>query len=189
MIFGKLFKKDKEEEEKKVTPTGASAAHLLDDIPEEVTTGTPTNVEISEKTTKKSKKTKTNKALQNNRYKKKIKRIVHTKKSHHKAVHHAPKEQVNVYDIIERPVVTEKVAILSERGVYAFFVRKTATKHTVADAIEAQYNVRPVQVRIAKKPAKKRRIRIPGREREYGMTSQKKKAYVYLKKGDTIQLT
>ena len=98
-------------------------------------------------------------------------------------------DQVRVFDTITRPVVTEKVADFSERGVYAFFVHRSATKHSVADAVEALYGVRPVRVRIARSPAKRKRLRVRGREREHGMTAERKKAYVFLKQGDRIQLT
>ena len=72
---------------------------------------------------------------------------------------------------------------------YAFYVRKGANKHTVADAIEALYSVKPVKVRIAKRPPKRKRIRVVGRERETSKVGGAKKAYVFLKDGDKIQLT
>ncbi len=121
--------------------------------------------------------------------KRRTRRPVHTQKSFYAPKRRPVKEQVRVFDTITRPVVTEKVAGLSEKGVYAFFVRRASTKHSVADAVEALYGVRPMRVRIAKSPAKRRRLRVRGRERGYGYTAERKKAYVFLKKGDTIQLT
>ena len=76
-----------------------------------------------------------------------------------------------------------------KEGVYTFIVNRKADKHRIAEAIEALYDVKPRKICIAKKPAKKKRLRIPGKEREFGMTATKKKAYVFLKEGDKIQLT
>lgn len=120
---------------------------------------------------------------------KKKKRVVHTRLSFHPKGRRSLEEQVNVFDVIKRPVITEKAANQSERGVYVFVVRSQANKHDIVGAVEAIYGVRPKKVHIAKRPSKRKRIRIPGREREYGMTSPMKKAYVFLREGDKINLT
>ena len=120
--------------------------------------------------------------------KKKVRRIVHTERAFHKKKGIPAKERVNIYEVIDRPALTEKAARMSEKGVYVFLVRPSATKHAVMDAVEAVYSVRPEKVRMAKNAPKRKRIRIPGREREYGLTAGKKKAYVFLRKGDTIRL-
>ena len=150
--------------------------------------GVAADVHLSARTAKKSKAAKTNTALNTHR-KRRTRRTVHTKRQYRPKRGGDVKNKVSVYDTIVRPVVTEKAADFSERGVYAFFVRPAATKWSVADAVEAIYGVRPVRVRMATAAPKKKRIRVRGREREYGATSRRKKAYVFLKKGDTIQLT
>jgi len=87
--------------------------------------------------------------------------------------------------VIAGPRLTEKSVAQGDRSVYTFTVARTATKFQVRDAIKALYSVTPVKVNIVNKaPArrlsgsKNRMVKVPGY----------KKAYVYLKKGDTINL-
>ncbi len=87
--------------------------------------------------------------------------------------------------IILSPRITEKGARLSEKGVYVFNVAQDATKHTIAAAVQAIYKVTPREVRIARVPSKQVFTRGTNR---WGKTSAGKKAYVYLKSGDKIEL-
>jgi len=91
----------------------------------------------------------------------------------------------NVAAVIQKPHITEKAVSLSDNRVYTFMVKPDATKHQVRDAVTALYNVTPVKVNIVKKAPKQVLSRTRGR-----VVSQKgyKKAYVYLKAGDTINL-
>ncbi|HVX91487.1 MAG TPA: 50S ribosomal protein L23 [Candidatus Paceibacterota bacterium] len=82
------------------------------------------------------------------------------------------------------PWLSEKALIATEKGVYAFHVPADATKHDVMLAIERTYKVTPRQVRMVNLPAKKVSLRT---RRGFGTKSGRRKAYVYLKKGDTIQ--
>ena len=91
----------------------------------------------------------------------------------------------NLSAVLVKPHFTEKSVNMGEQNVYAFEVKRDATKFQVRDAIKASFNVTPVKVNIVnKKPARRvkgstnRIVKIPG----------VKKAYVYLKKGDTINL-
>ncbi len=87
-------------------------------------------------------------------------------------------------DIILRPRVTEKSGIMNESlNVYTFEVAKNATKQTVAKAIKALYKVTPEKVRVVNLPA--RNVVVRGKK---GTQSAIKKALVYLKKGDKINL-
>ncbi|MDO8590355.1 MAG: 50S ribosomal protein L23 [bacterium] len=92
-----------------------------------------------------------------------------------------------ISSVIIRPRVTEKAGILSDsekgRMVYVFEVSKNSTKRTIAEAVRALYKVSPEKVAVLKIPPKKSHIR--GRV-SYGKTYRK--AYVYLKKGDTIEI-
>jgi len=91
----------------------------------------------------------------------------------------------NLSAVIVAPRITEKAVGLSEQNVYTFVVRGNATKFAVRDAIKALYNVTPVKVHIVNKKAAKRVKGFSGKTvHNKGM----KKAYVYLKKGDTINL-
>jgi large subunit ribosomal protein L23 len=84
--------------------------------------------------------------------------------------------------IIKRPRITEKASMSSAQGVYAFEVAETANKRTIAAAIQMLYNVKPVKVAVARIAAKK--VMLKGRP---GVKKGGKKAYVYLKKGETIE--
>lgn len=87
--------------------------------------------------------------------------------------------------VIVRPRITEKAVGLSEQNVYTFVVKRSANKYMVRDAIKALYNVTPVKINIVnKKPAK----RLVGSRNRMKQVPGMKKAYVYLKKGDTINL-
>ena len=162
-----------------------TANEFISSTEQKTSSDTGTQVRTERQSMKKSKVTKKSPVRFGKR---RVKRTVHTKKPFH-SKSRAVTDQVRVYDVLTRPAVTEKAALLSETGTYVFFVRRWATKHTIADAIEVVYGVRPIRVRIAKRPSKSKRIRVRGREREHTLTESKKKAYVFLKKGDTIKLT
>jgi large subunit ribosomal protein L23 len=87
------------------------------------------------------------------------------------------------YDRVIRPHVTEKAMLLSERRVSTFDVFTDANKMQIAEFVRAQYGVTPLAVRIAKNAGKVKFIR--GR---WGKKAGVKKAYVYLKEGDKIDL-
>ncbi|MFN0114653.1 MAG: 50S ribosomal protein L23 [Paracoccaceae bacterium] len=88
------------------------------------------------------------------------------------------------YDVIVRPVITEKATTASEHGAVVFRVAKTATKPEIKEAIEALFGVKvkAVNTTITKGKAKKFR----GRP---GVRSDVKKAYVTLEEGNTIDVT
>ena len=89
------------------------------------------------------------------------------------------------HDIIIRPRITEKSGIMSENSsVYTFEVRKNANKPMIAQEIKALYKVTPTKVRIINLPAK--RVLVRGKR---GTSNAVKKAMVYLKKGEKINLT
>jgi large subunit ribosomal protein L23 len=91
----------------------------------------------------------------------------------------------NLGSVIVKPRITEKAISAGERNVYTFIVRRDATKYDVRDAVKALFNVTPVKVNIVNKAPKQRVSRRIGRTiTEKGM----KKAYVYLKDGDSINL-
>lgn len=83
-----------------------------------------------------------------------------------------------------RPRITEKAGIMSETlNVYTFEVAKNSTKDTIAKEITALYKVNPTKVRIVNLP--RRKVFVRGQR---GVQSAVKKALVYLKKGDKINL-
>ena len=87
--------------------------------------------------------------------------------------------------IIIAPRVTEKGAYLSAQGAYVFDVEQSANKYEIGAAIKELYKVTPRKIAIVAVPRKKVQTRGTNRT---GMTRGGKKAYVYLKKGETIEL-
>jgi len=87
--------------------------------------------------------------------------------------------------ILISPRITEKGAYLSEHSCYVFNVAKNANKHEIAEAVRTIYKVTPRSVRVVTVPSKRVRTRNTNR---MGATAGGKKAYVYLKKGETIEL-
>lgn len=81
-----------------------------------------------------------------------------------------------------KPRVTEKAGLLSQQGVYTFDVRTDSSVSTIAKAIEEAYKVTVVRVSTA--PVKSKAMFARGK---YGKTVAGKKAYVWLKDGDTIE--
>jgi len=92
----------------------------------------------------------------------------------------------DISGIILRPKITEKVTLLSDNGenkVVMFEVSRKANKQNVSLAIQSLYKVVPVKIAVLRVPPKKSFVR--GRP-SYGITRYK--AYVYLKKGDNIEI-
>ena len=88
------------------------------------------------------------------------------------------------YDVIRRPVITEKATLASEGNAVVFRVAPSATKPQIKEAVEAVFGVKvkAVNTTITKGKAKKFRGRA-------GERSDKKKAYVTLKAGNTIDVS
>ena len=88
------------------------------------------------------------------------------------------------HEIIRAPWFSEKALLATEKGVYAFAVPTSATKADIAGAIKEIYKVEPRAVRIVNLPRKAKALRTrPG----VGVRGARRKAYVYLKAGDSIQ--
>lgn len=87
--------------------------------------------------------------------------------------------------VIIRPRVTEKSVGKSEQNVYTFMVRKDANKYDVRDAVKQLFNVTPVKINIVNKKPRQQESR--SRNRVIPQPGYKK-AYVYLKQGDSINL-
>ena len=89
---------------------------------------------------------------------------------------------MNLYEVLRRPLVTEKSTRLSEGNKYVFEVDKRACKDQVREAVEEAFNVGVVSVNM---------IRVPGEIKRMGRRAVAhpswKKAIVTLKEGDKIQ--
>ena len=87
--------------------------------------------------------------------------------------------------VLRQVRITEKASMHSEAGVYTFNISERATKRDIKQAVFALYKVTPRAVRVLRVPTKVRRNAKTGKT---GVTTIGKKAYVYLKKGETITL-
>lgn len=88
-------------------------------------------------------------------------------------------------EIILTPRITEKGAVLAERNAYVFNVTLRANKKEIARAIEELFKVRPSEVRTVRVQGKQGLTRGTNRQ---GRGVTQKKAYVYLKKGEKIEV-
>jgi large subunit ribosomal protein L23 len=93
--------------------------------------------------------------------------------------------ELNLYDVLRRPVVTEKANILTETGnKYVFEVAPNANKAQIKEAIQVIFDKKVVKVNVMVMPAKRG---MRGR-RAYIRSQEWKKAIVTLAPGETIEL-
>ena len=93
--------------------------------------------------------------------------------------------ELHLYDVIIRPVVTEKSNGMSDDlNQYVFEVAPQANKIQVREAVEEIFDVTVTNVRTMVMPVKRGKR---GRQ-WYRRTKQWKKAIVSLAEGDTIEL-
>ena len=90
------------------------------------------------------------------------------------------------HEIIRAPWFSEKALIATDKGVYTFAVPMRATKAEIASAIKEIYKVEPRKIRIVNLPGKTKAMRT---KRGTGYRAARRKAYVYLNAGDTIQFS
>ena len=91
--------------------------------------------------------------------------------------------------LILRPRMSEKTYAQSQERTYVFVVPKEANKHSVARAVEAQFEVTVTNVNILNQKGKaKRTISQGGRRVANGSQSDIKKAYVTLAEGQSLPL-
>ena len=89
---------------------------------------------------------------------------------------------MHLYQILRRPLITEKHTILQEQGKYAFEVVKEASKPQIKQAVEKAFKVEVTAVNVMVVPGKRRR-----RGRLQLPAHPWKKAIVTLKPGDKIE--
>ena len=92
-----------------------------------------------------------------------------------------------IYDVLRRPLVTEKTSYQSGRlNQYSFIVSDSATRKLVKDAVETLYDVKVERVNIINTAAKRgRRLRS---RRMLIRKSGFKKAIITLAEGQTLQI-
>jgi large subunit ribosomal protein L23 len=88
------------------------------------------------------------------------------------------------YDVIRKPVITEKATMTSENGAVVFEVDIEANKPQIKEAIEALFGVKVKAVNTTITKGKVKRFR-----GQIGKRKDVKKAYVTLEAGNTIDVT
>lgn len=89
-----------------------------------------------------------------------------------------------MYELIRKPVITEKATLLSEFNQVTFRVPTDATKHEVRAAVEELFKVKVTAVNTLLQEGKVKRFRgRPGKRVEF------KKAIVTLAEGQSIDVT
>ena len=88
------------------------------------------------------------------------------------------------YDVIKKPVITEKATMASDANAVVFQVAMDATKPQIKEAVEAVFGVKVKAVNTTITKGKEKRFR--GRP---GVRSDKKKAYVTLEVWYTFDVT
>ena len=90
---------------------------------------------------------------------------------------------MHLYEVLRRPLVTEKNTTLIALNKYAFEVAGEATKYQIEQAVEKAFKVKVTAVNVMTVPGKTRRV-----GRRQVQTQSWKKAVVTLKAGDKIEL-
>jgi large subunit ribosomal protein L23 len=90
---------------------------------------------------------------------------------------------MHTFDILVRPIITEKNTLLLEQNKYTFEVASKANKVQIKEAVERAFKVKVAAVNVCNMPGKMRRV---GRSRGY--TSPWRKAVVTLERGHKIEL-
>ena len=88
------------------------------------------------------------------------------------------------YDVIVKPIITEKATMTAEANGVVFQVKKDANKLQIKDAVEALFGVKVKAVNTTITKGKVKRFK--GRP---GVRSDVKKAYVTLEPGNTIDVS
>jgi len=89
---------------------------------------------------------------------------------------------MNIYDVIKKPLVTEKTTIEKDaRNIIAFVVHRDANKIEIKESVEKLFKVEVTAVKTATVAGKMKRV-----GKQSGKRSNWKKAYVTLKEGNSV---
>lgn len=90
----------------------------------------------------------------------------------------------DIYQVIKGPIITEKCAMLGTetQSKVAFWVDLGASKTEIKRAVEKLFNVKVENINTFRLPGKFKRM-----GKHMGKTSTRKKAYVTLKEGESIE--
>ena len=93
-------------------------------------------------------------------------------------------DKAALYDVIRKPIITEKATMASESGAVVFEVAPDANKPLIKEAVEALFGVKVKAVNTVVTKGKVKRFR-----GQIGKRRDVKKAYVTLEEGNTIDVT
>lgn len=83
-----------------------------------------------------------------------------------------------IFEVIRKPLLTEKGQILRENGIHVFEVALWANKYQIKEAAELLLQAKVKSIKTVKVPSKSKRL-----GRWIGQTSPMKKAYIELVEG------
>jgi len=90
---------------------------------------------------------------------------------------------MKTFEVLRKPVVTEKSTVLQEAGKYVFEVASGATKHEIKRAVEEAFDVTVLKVNT---------MNLRGKSKRFGprvvLQPSRRKAIVKLAPGDTITI-
>ncbi len=92
--------------------------------------------------------------------------------------------KAELYDVIRKPIVTEKATMASENNAVVFEVSIDANKPQIKEAIETLFSVKVKAVNTTITKGKVKRFR-----GQLGKRKDVKKAYVTLEEGNTIDVS
>ena len=90
---------------------------------------------------------------------------------------------MHLYEVLRRPLITEKGSGLQAQNKYAFEVARGANKQQIKQAVEKAFDVKVTAVNVMTVHGKTRRV-----GRREVMTPSWKKAIVTLNPGDKIEI-
>ncbi|MFC1964576.1 50S ribosomal protein L23 [Chloroflexota bacterium] len=89
---------------------------------------------------------------------------------------------MHLYEVLRRPLITEKNTVLQDQNKYTFEVSDRANKPQIKQAVEKAFKVNVTAVNVITVPGKTRRV-----GRSLVLTQPWKKAIVTLRPGDKIE--
>jgi large subunit ribosomal protein L23 len=93
-------------------------------------------------------------------------------------------DKAKLYDVIRKPIITEKATMASEAGAVVFEVAADANKPLIKEAVETLFGVKVKAVNTMITKGKVKRFR-----GQLGKRRDVKKAYVTLEEGNMIDVT
>jgi large subunit ribosomal protein L23 len=91
--------------------------------------------------------------------------------------------QLHYYEVLRRPIITERSTMLNEQGRYTFEVARPANKAQIKDAVQRIFKVNVTAVNVISMPSKTKRV-----GKKAVQTQPWKKAVVTVRHGQRIEM-